>query len=143
MGIGEKGVFEVEFRVRDYECDMAHVVNNAVYLNYLEHARHQLLESLGLRFGELAREGINLVVTRIEADFKKSLASGDCFVVRSSLRRKGRIRLQFNQSIHRKPDEAIMLTAVVTGAAINTRGRPDMPDVIVNAIDGFSRLDFA
>jgi len=143
VGNGKKGVFEVEFKVRDYECDMAHVVNNAVYLNYLEHARHQLLESLGLRFGELARKGINLVVTRIEADFRKSLASGDRFVVRSSLERKGRIRLQFNQSIHRKPDEVLMLTAVVTGAALNASGRPDMPDVIVNAIDGLTGLNCA
>jgi len=133
-----KGVFEVELKVRDYECDMAHVVNNAVYLNYLEHARHQLLESLGLKFGELARDGINLVVTRIEADFKKSLASGDSFVVRTSLERKGRIRLQFNQSIYRRPDGQVMLTAVVTGAALNARGRPEMPDVVINALDGLA-----
>jgi len=133
-----KGVFEVDFKVRDYECDMAHVVNNAVYLNYLEHARHQLLESLGLKFGELARDGISLVVTRIEADFKKSLASGDSFVVRTSLERKGRIRLQFNQSIYRKLDDQVMLTAVVTGAALNARGRPEMPDVVINALDGLA-----
>lgn len=135
MSDNKKSVFEVEFKVRDYECDMAHVVNNAAYLNYLEHARHELLESLGLKFGELARGGINLVVTRIEADFRNSLVSGDCFVVRTSLVRNGRIRLQFNQSIHRKPDDRLMLTAVVTGAALNARGRPEMPDVVVNALD--------
>jgi len=133
-----KGVFEVDFKVRDYECDMAHVVNNAVYLNYLEHARHQLLDSLGLKFGELARGGISLVVTRIEADFRNSLTSGDCFVVRTSLERKGRIRLQFNQSIYRKQDERLMLTAVVTGAALNAHGRPEMPDVVVNALNGLA-----
>lgn len=138
MSDSRKGVFEVELKVRDYECDMAHVLNNAVYLNYLEHARHQLLESLGLKFGELARDGINLVVTRIEADFKKSLASGDSFVVRTSLERKGRIRLQFNQSIYRRPDGQVMLTAVVTGAALNARGRPEMPDVVINALDGLA-----
>lgn len=135
MSDGNKGVFDVDFKVRDYECDMAQVVNNAVYLNYLEHARHQLLESLGLKFGELARDGIRLVVTRIEADFRNSLTSGDCFVVRTSLERNGRIRLQFNQSIYRKRDEQVMLSAVVTGAALNARGRPGMPDVIVNALD--------
>ncbi|MDD4965771.1 thioesterase family protein [Halothiobacillus sp.] len=138
MSDNKKSVFEVEFKVRDYECDMAHVVNNAAYLNYLEHARHELLESLGLKFGELARDGINLVVTRIEADFRNSLVSGDCFVVRTSLVRNGRIRLQFNQSIHRKPDDRLMLTAVVTGAALNARGRPEMPDVVVKALDGLS-----
>lgn len=134
----KKSVFEVEFKVRDYECDMAHVVNNAAYLNYLEHARHELLESLGLKFGELAKAGINLVVTRIEADFRNSLISGDYFVVRTSLARSGRIRLQFNQSIHRKSDDRLMLTAVVTGAALNAIGRPEMPDVVVNALDSLA-----
>lgn len=133
MSNGKKAVFEVEFKVRDYECDMAHVVNNAAYMNYLEHARHVLLGSCGLKFGELAKGGINLVVTRIEADFRSSLTSGDSFVVRTSIVRKGRLRLQFLQDIHRNPDNRLMLSAVVTVAALNERGRPEMPDVLVNA----------
>ncbi|MFN9476495.1 acyl-CoA thioesterase [Acidovorax sp.] len=75
-------IFEVELKVRDYECDMDHVVNNGVYLNYLEHARHELLESKGLKFGELSKRGISLVVTRVEIDYKGSLVSGDSFAWR-------------------------------------------------------------
>ncbi|NLI24182.1 MAG: acyl-CoA thioesterase, partial [Bacteroidales bacterium] len=30
--------FELEMEVRDYECDIQGIVNNAVYMNYLEHA---------------------------------------------------------------------------------------------------------
>ena len=41
--------FTLTLAVRDYECDLQGVVNNAVYQNYLEHARHQYLQSLGLR----------------------------------------------------------------------------------------------
>lgn len=118
---------DVEFRVRDYECDMGHVVNNAVYLNYLEHARHELLGSIGIRFGDLAKRGIFLVVTRIEADFKASLTSGDTFIVRTGLQRRGRLRLQFNQQIRRSPDEQLMMSALVTGTALNARGRPGFP----------------
>lgn len=119
--------FSLELKVRDYECDMAHVVNNAVYLNYLEHARHEFLESLGIKFAEMARRRVSLVVTRIEADFKSSLLSGDTFVVRTSLTRKSRLRFQFNQSIHRLSDSRYMLSAVVTGTALNERGRPEIP----------------
>lgn len=118
---------DVEFRVRDYECDMGHVVNNAVYLNYLEHARHELLGSMGIRFGDLAKRGIFLVVTRIEADFKASLTSGDTFIVRTELQRKGRLRLQFNQQIRRSTDGQLMMGALVTGTALNARGRPELP----------------
>lgn len=120
-------VFDLELKVRDYECDMDDVVNNAVYLNYLEHARHEFLRGLGIHFGELSKRGTSLVVTRIEADFRASLISGDPFLVRTSLNRKGRIRLQFNQSIYRLPDNRLMLSAVVTGTALNARGRPEIP----------------
>jgi acyl-CoA thioester hydrolase len=120
-------VFDLELKVRDYECDMDHVVNNAVYLHYLEHARHEFLLGLGVQFGELSKRGISLVVTRIEADFRASLTSGDTFFVRTSLNRKGRIRLQFNQSIYRLPDKQLMLNAVVTGTALNERKRPEIP----------------
>lgn len=119
--------FELELKVRDYECDMDHVVNNAVYLNYLEHARHELLETKSLKFGELSKRGISLVVTRIEIDYKGSLRSGDSFIVRTALQRSGRIRFLFTQAIYRLPDNRLMLSAVVTGTALNSRGRPEFP----------------
>ena len=56
----------LDLKVRDYECDLQGVVNNAVYQNYLEHARHEFLLSRGIDFSALAREGINLVVIRAE-----------------------------------------------------------------------------
>lgn len=118
---------EIELKVRDYEFDMDHVVNNAVYLNYLEHARHEYLREIGIKFGELSKQGVSLVVTRIEAAFKASLVSGDMFCVRTALARKGRIRLEFHQSIHRASDKRLMLTAVVTGTALNSTGRPEIP----------------
>ena len=127
-------VRNLELQVRDYECDMDHVVNNAVYLNYLEHARHEFLLGVGIRFGELSRQGTSLVVTRIEVDYRASLTSGDHFVVRTTLRRQGRIRLQFEQSIHRSADQRLMLSAVVTGTALNARGKPEFPPVLEAAL---------
>ena len=57
---------ELEFVVRDYECDLQGMVNNANYLHYFEHARHQWLESLGIDFAALHKDGIDMVVVRIE-----------------------------------------------------------------------------
>lgn len=36
--------FRLDFSVRDYECDLAGMVNNATYLNYIEHTRHEFLK---------------------------------------------------------------------------------------------------
>lgn len=73
------GIFTCQMAVRDYECDMQGVVNNAVYLHYLEHARHEFLKSLGLDFASLTADGIIVVVVRAEIDYLQSLRSGDLF----------------------------------------------------------------
>ena len=121
---------ELEFKVRDYECDMQGVVNNSVYQNYLEHARHEFLQSRGINFAELTAAGINLVVTRAELDYRKSLASNDRFVVRSRLRQVSRIRFEFQQDIFRLPEECLILAARITGTSVNARGRPYLPDAL-------------
>lgn len=126
MTISEAPMSEMHMEVRDYECDMGQVVNNAVYLNYLEHARHDLLRKAGVSFGELARRGIFLVVTRVEADFRGSLTAADKFSIQTSLLRKGRLRLQFIQKIFRTEDSRLMLSATVTGTAVNSKGKPEI-----------------
>ena len=65
-------IFRVDFKVRDYECDIQGIVNNGVYFNYLEHARHEFLLSKGVDFAALAEQKINLVVIRSEMNFKGS-----------------------------------------------------------------------
>ena len=68
--------------VRDYECDMQGVVNNAVYQNYLEHARHECLKACNIDFAALTRAGIHLVVVRAEIDYKEDL-QGAQFVIKN------------------------------------------------------------
>ncbi len=125
-----KYTHELEFKVRDYECDMQGVVNNGVYQNYLEHARHDFLLTRGINFAEMTAAGINLVVVRAELDYKKSLTSNDRFIVRSILRQTSRIRFEFQQDIFRLPDETLMLAARITGTSINERGRPYLPEAL-------------
>ena len=117
----------LEFKVRDYECDMQGVVNNSVYQNYLEHARHEYLQSEGINFAEMTAKGINLVVVRAELDYRDSLQSNDAFVVKSNFTRLSRVRFQFIQDIYRLSVNKLMLQALVTGTSINQRGRPFVP----------------
>ena len=73
--------FALTLDVRDYECDLQGIVNNAIYQHYLEHARHQYLQSLGLSFARFHEQGHDLVLTRAEIDYKTPLRSGDRFTV--------------------------------------------------------------
>ncbi|MFH0841696.1 MAG: acyl-CoA thioesterase [Bacteroidota bacterium] len=122
-----------EFTVRDYECDIQGVVNNANYQHYLEHARHELLISRGISFAQLHDEGIDLIVTRVEIDYKYPLRSRDKFIVRSSVLRDGNIRLVFVQDIFRIPDEKLIVNARVTGVATRN-GKPARPGDIISKI---------
>ncbi|HSX50553.1 MAG TPA: acyl-CoA thioesterase [Cellvibrio sp.] len=126
----DKEIFTLDFKVRDYECDMQGIVNNSVYQNYLEHARHEFLLSKGIDFAELARQKINLVVLRAELDYKLPLVSGDLFYVDVRVEQSSRVRFDFVQNIYRKSDNKLMLAAKITGTSLNERGRPFVPDVI-------------
>ena len=61
-----KYIHETELKVRDYECDMQGIVNNANYQHYMEHARHEFLLSTGIGFTDLRARGIECVVRRVE-----------------------------------------------------------------------------
>lgn len=131
----EPNPFELSFAVRDYECDLQGIVNNAVYQHYYEHARHQFLLSRGIDFAVLHLQGIDLIVSRVEIDYKQSLRSGDQFVVTVSTHREGHLRLIFGQEIFRMPDRVLVSRAKVTGVGLN-HGKP----VKLEAIPGFEVL---
>ncbi len=114
----------LEFKVRDYECDMQGVVNNGVYQNYLEHARHDFLLSRGINFAEMTSRGIHLMVVRAELDYRQSLKSNDEFVVCSNIQQVSKLRFAFLQDIYRSCDQKLMLQAKIVGTSINRRGRP-------------------
>lgn len=120
--------FSLEMAVRDYECDMQGVVNNSVYQNYLEHARHEFLRSIGINFKAYTEQRINLVVVRIELDYKYSLTSGDKFVVTVDLKKESRIKFAFFQDIYLIPDNKPVIKGKVIGVAVNSKGRPHIPE---------------
>lgn len=127
--------FSMEMDVRDYECDIQGIVNNAVYQNYLEHARHEYLKQVGIDFAELARNGINLVVVRAELDYKLPLMSGDKFKVNLNMERESKIKFAFHQNIIRLADEKIMVKGKIIGTALNPKGRPAIPDELNKLLD--------
>ncbi|HMM12262.1 MAG TPA: acyl-CoA thioesterase [Bacteroidales bacterium] len=123
-------MFSIQLKVRDYECDMQGIVNNAVYQHYLEHARHEFLLAHGLSFAGLTAVGILLVVKRIEIDYHSPLRSGDSFEVQCGTSRISPLRFAFIQKIVRLPDGKPVVDARVIGTSINTQGRPFLPPVI-------------
>jgi len=116
--------FTIQMEVRDHECDVQGIVNNSVYLNYLEHARHKMLRGLGVDFTGLAKKGIYLVVIQNLIHYRHPLQSGDDFTVTTVIGRESRLKIRFQQTIRRSRDQRLILEARVTGAAIDRDYRP-------------------
>ena len=109
--------YELKFKVRDYECDLQGIVNNANYQHYMEHTRHEFLIAHGADFAELHNRGIDVVVARMTLNYKTPLRSGDEFVCRLNLRKEG-IKYVFAQDIFRLPDEKLSLRGTVEAVSI-------------------------
>ena len=104
--------YELKMKVRDYECDLQGIVNNANYQHYTEHCRHEFLLEKGISFSELHDKGIDAVVARITIDYNVPLRSRDEFVCRLRLERDG-IKYVFFQDIYRLSDEKLCARARV------------------------------
>ena len=110
-------IFETRMEVRDYECDIEGIVNNANYLHYIEHTRHRFLKTTGLSFAEMHEKGVDAVVARMNLQFKTPLRCDDEFISRLNLHKEG-IRYVFEQDIFRARDEQLCFRAKVELVAL-------------------------
>lgn len=126
--------FSLKLSVRDYECDIQGIVNNAHYQHYLEHARHEYLITKGISFAKLHDEGIDLIVSKVEIDYIYPLRSMDKFIVTVDIQREGNVRLAFIQKILRIPDKKLIVKGKVTGVATKN-GKPVSPGNLIKLLD--------
>jgi acyl-CoA thioester hydrolase len=76
-----------------------------------------------------------MVLTRIELDYKWPLISGDRFVIELKPIRISQVRIGFHQNIYRLPDRKPILKALAIGTALNSKGRPSLPNELKLALD--------
>lgn len=69
--------FSVQVTVRGYETDVQGHLNQAVYLNYAEHARWALLHEAGITQSVLAARGVGPVALETTIRYKRELLAGD------------------------------------------------------------------
>jgi YbgC/YbaW family acyl-CoA thioester hydrolase len=113
--------------VRSYECDTNGHVNNAVYLNYLEVARHEMLAALGMDYAGMRSAGFGLVVARIDIRYRRPAVEGDALTILSRATKRLRVGGIIAQRILK--GEELIAEADVTWVSIDARGRAaPMPD---------------
>jgi acyl-CoA thioester hydrolase len=69
--------FRVRVTVRGYELDTQGHLNQAVYLQYAEHARWEILRAAGLAQHRLLAAGVGPVALEVNVKFRAELRGGD------------------------------------------------------------------
>ncbi|MFU8804202.1 MAG: acyl-CoA thioesterase [Bradymonadaceae bacterium] len=119
--------FEVEIVVRGYELDSFNHVNNAVFLNYFEHARWMAFKELGL--ARLSEEGLTTIMRKVTVEYDRPAHVFDELRLRLWIARIGRTSLTFGQDIVRKSDasvsdDTVLARAEVVVVCVGPDGRP-------------------
>jgi len=124
-------IFEMPLKVRDYEVDSQGIVNNANYLHYLEHTRHEFCEARGFTFRDMQRHGIDPVVNKIELEYHSPLHLGETMRSKLWIERQG-ARFLFHQDVF-TPSGALAVRAVVSVVVLE-KGRLTRGDALAEAL---------
>lgn len=127
-------IFELPIKVRDYEVDAEGIVNNANYLHYLEHTRHEFCQFAGFTFREMHLQGIDPVLRKVEIEYLTPLGLGDEMISKLNIYRKG-ARFIFQQDIY-KPDGTPVVKSIVTVACLEN-GRLGRGDLLAQKFEKY------
>lgn len=89
----------VRVRVRYCECDPMNVAHHASYVPWLELARTELLRERGVSYAKLERDGVLLMVTRMELSFRAPVLYDDEIEIRTTVVHTGKARLRHHYEI--------------------------------------------
>lgn len=123
--MGAPSVVEVE--ARSYELDPYGHLNNAVYVNWLEHGRLVFLRDRGETYTSIPeRHGVRVVVVHQDLRYRAPVHLGDRLRVTTRLARLGSTSFAFEQRIAFE-DGRVAAEAVVTMVCVDAQGGKTPP----------------
>ncbi|MFI7412093.1 acyl-CoA thioesterase [Streptomyces sp. NPDC049627] len=114
--------FSVPVTVRGYETDVQGHLNQAVYLNYAEHARWSLLQAAGISQAALISTGVGPVALETTIRYKRELLAGDEVEVTCAFDWGSGKTFRIEQTI-RKTDGTVAAEVTGVGGLLNLKER--------------------
>ncbi|MEU9477450.1 thioesterase family protein [Streptomyces sp. NPDC048191] len=114
--------FSVRVTVRGYETDTQGHLNQAVYLNYAEHARWSLLQAAGISQARLIDKGVGPVALETTLRFRHELLAGDEVDVTTRFEWGGGKTFRILQEI-RKADGTLAAEVSAVGGLLDLKER--------------------
>ena len=111
-------------KVRHYEVDQYGHVNHAQYVHYLEVARIEALDALGLSLGEMRKQGYLILAADLTVKYLAPARSGETLEIVTYVREVRGARSIWIQEIREAESQRLLVTAEVTGAFATEDGRP-------------------
>jgi len=115
--------FITELVVRSYDLDSYGHVNNAVYLNYLEAARCDCMNQVGLSFNDFKQWGKFPVVAEANLRFRAPAFADDVLTVTTTIGEMRKASCRMDYAITNQTGEPV-LQASMEFLFINDNGRP-------------------
>jgi acyl-CoA thioester hydrolase len=115
---------EISFRVRYSETDQMGVVYHGNYAQYLEMGRVEWLREMGISYKTMEEEGVMLPVISLHVDYKKSIRYDDLITVRTTLKKKPSVKIEFDFEIFNETRELLATATVVLAFIDMKRNRP-------------------
>jgi acyl-CoA thioester hydrolase len=116
--------FRLTLKVRHYEVDLYGHVNHANYVHYLEAARVEALEAVGLGLPEVRRQGYLIVAVELAVKYHAPAYAGETLEITTRVREIRGARSIWAQEIREAGSRRLVVTAEVTGAFMLEGGRP-------------------
>ena len=125
----------VKTRAYYADTDAGGVVYYANYLRWMEMARFELLEQLGLSLTEYARRGFVFAVAHLEIDYLTPTLLGDEVEIETQVENVRRVRFMMKQTVRRCADGQELAVATMTLACVSPQGKlTALPDELASAL---------
>ncbi len=116
--------FTYRFRVRPFDCDAYGHVNNAVYLNYLEMGRLEMVRAQGLDYQQLVTQGFGIWVAQAQLTFLAPALPEEELELEIFPSHLGAATVEMSHRLYHV-EGSVVLTAVLKLAFVRTaNGRP-------------------
>ena len=106
------------------ELDPYNHVNHAAYIAYFEAARCVALDDIDMSLSELSDRGFQIVVTKLEVQFRQPATARDSLVVETQIQEMKRVSSNWRQQILRESDGAVLVEAQITLGICDANGKP-------------------
>jgi acyl-CoA thioester hydrolase len=120
--------YSVRVTVRGYETDVQGHLNQAVYVNYAEHARWSMLQAFGIGQARLIGRGVGPVALETTIRYRRELLAGDEVDVTCEFEWGGGKTFQIRQEIRKVADGTVAAEITAVGGLLDLEARKLVTD---------------